>query len=297
MSLMSNFYNEFNNARKNQPNSKMLMEFNQKREYIEEGHHVSFVEGPDDKRFYRFINGYPELHNVHKSDYIYSNNNSSEAHGKSGVLLMYNYISNKFSKYLDKCIFIVDHDYNGLVGYGVSNEKGITITKSYSFENYFIEDNNLEKIFKYFNISNDLDNFKVLLKRYITEIADFIRLKSTLTNNKQVHVTGVFSNNEIFKFNFLGPKLYNNDYMEKEMTNIFNAIKKDSKAYDFYLLNAKEFMHNPRWVRGHDIYNFLYEYLKQKHNKDLNTDMNYSDVVKLLDVEISVRDGCGKILK
>ena len=294
---MSNFYQEFNNARKNQPNSKMLMEFNQKREYIEEGHHVSFVEGPDDKRFYRFINGYEELHNVHKSDYIYSNNNSNEAHGKSGVLLMYNYIHDKFSKYLDKCIFIVDHDYNGLVGYGVSNEKAITITKNYAFENYFVEDSNLEKIFNYFNISNDLDNFKNLLKRYIIDVGDFVRVKSTLTNNKQVHVTGIFSNNEIFKFNFSSPNYFNSTYMEKEITNMFDAIKKNSKAYDFYLDKAKDYMHSYRWVRGHDIYNFLYEYLKQKHNKDLNSDMYYSDVVKLLNVDISVRDGNGNILK
>ncbi|MDO4996111.1 MAG: DUF4435 domain-containing protein [Bacilli bacterium] len=294
---MSNFYDQFNNARNNQPNSKMLMEFNQKRNYIDTDNNVCFVEGPDDKRFYRFIKGNDKLHSIHKSDYIYSNKNSNESHGKRGVLLMYNYLYNKFSSYLDKCIFIVDHDYNGLVGYGVSNEKGITVTKNYAFENYFLEDSNIDKIFNYFNISNDIDNFKKILKKYIIDVGDFVRVKSTLTNNKQVHVSSIFSNNEIFTFNFNNSNIFNTNYMEKEITNMFDAIKKNSKAYDFYLVKAKDYMHSYRWIRGHDIYNFLYEYLKQIHNKDINNDDTYREIVKLLDVNINVRDGLGNILK
>ena len=116
---MNNFYESFNNARNNQPNSKMLLIFNQKRDYIKDGEHISFVEGPDDVKFYKYVKSNTSLQNIDRCNYIYANNNEKEVRGKKGVLMMYNYINNNFSKYLDKCIFIVDHDYNGLNGYNI----------------------------------------------------------------------------------------------------------------------------------------------------------------------------------
>ena len=293
---MNNFYDNFNYSRKNQPNSKMLMIFNQKREYIKDGTHVSFIEGPDDLKFYKNISCNKNLRETEKSNYIYSNNEEHEVKGKNGVLIMYNYIYNKFPTYLDKCIFIVDHDYNGLKGYNVLDENAIKITESYAFENYFLEEKNIEKIFNYFNIQDDLENFKTMLKKYIYEVSNFVRLKSTITNNKQIHISNLYSNKEIFKFDFSNSKFYNIEYLVKETNNMFNAIKNNNKAYNYYLFESKNFMNSSRWVRGHDIYNFLYEYLKQKHNNDLKLESTYIDIVKKLDIKLVVKDGLGNIL-
>lgn len=295
--MNNEFLDEFTSSRKNQPNSKMLIEFNQRRNYLDEGTYVGFVEGPDDRNFYSSIKSNDNLRNINHDNYIYSNNDSKENRGKKGVIVMYNYINNRFPYYLDKCVFIVDHDYNGLDNYDVSNKDAITVTKAYAFENYFLMGDNVRKIFHYLKIDDDYEHFMNKLKYFLYDVSEFVKLKSTITNNKFLHVNSLYSNNQIFTFDFSEKDYFKFDYMEKENENMLNVIKRNKGGYKYYKNKTDIFTNKVDWVRGHDIFNFLSAYLKYFHDKDISNEKVYNSIVKLLDVDIEVKDGEGTVLK
>lgn len=295
--MNNEFLDEFTSSRKNQPNSKMLMEFNQRRNYLDEGIYVGFVEGPDDRNFYSSVKCNKSLCSIDDNNYIYSNNDSKENRGKNGVIVMYNYINNRFPYYLDKCVFIVDHDYNGLDNYDVSNKDAITVTKAYAFENYFLMGDNVRKIFHYLKIDDDYEHFMNKLKYFLYDVSEFVKLKSTITNNKFLHVNSLYSNNQIFTFDFSENDYFKFDYMEKENENMLNVIKRNKGGYKYYKNKTDIFTNKVDWVRGHDIFNFLSAYLKYFHDKDISNEKVYNSIVKLLDVDIEVKDGEGTVLK
>lgn len=294
--MNNEFYNSFINARNNEPNSKMLIEFNLKRDYLNEDNYISFIEGPDDKKFYRFIKNHEIINKIDKDNYIYSNNDLKEINGKKGVITMYKYIDSNFPSYLDKCIFLVDHDYNGLEGYNLVKDSGITTTKGYAIENYFFTKDNIQKIFNYLKLDDYYLEFDKKLKMFLYDILEFTRLKSTITNNRFIRVKNIYSNKEIFKFDFKNNNYFDKNIMYQENQNMLNEIKKNNRAFEYYKTKSYSFTNNPLWARGHDIYNFLYEYLKQVHNKNINEFNIYKDLVKILDIDITIKDGMGNIL-
>lgn len=105
--------------------------------------------------------------------------------GKSGVMNTYNDIRtrNNLLHYLDRCIFLIDHDYEGALSSKVvvpeTLRDNLTITKLYSFENYFLIEENIDKIFKLFGL-DDVNVFKQKLNNFVEEISEYNRLKVQL---------------------------------------------------------------------------------------------------------------------
>lgn len=295
----NNFYDEFNNFRKNQPNSRMVLEFAGVREYLNKDYLVCFVEGPDDKKFYRFIRNKNTFKEIDKDNYIYANNDKDESLGKKCVLLMYDYINNNYKDSLDKCIFVVDHDYNGLNGYKV-NKDFITITKPYSIENYYLNKDNLYLIFNYINHLDDYNDFIELLDGFIYDLSDFVRLKSTITNLKKdsgFRYFKLYDNNKIFKFDFNNVPYFNVDYLNEEVKNMKKAISTNTSALNYYNYLSKEFSGKVEWIRGHDIYKLLKYYIRYNYNIDIDNDKIHSDIIKMIDVDIDIKNGLGEILQ
>lgn len=54
------------------------------------------------------------------------------------------------------------------------------------------------------------------LNYFLYDVSEFIRLKSTITNNKFLHINTVYSNNQIFTFDFSQRDYFKFDYMEEE---------------------------------------------------------------------------------
>ena len=90
---------------------------------------------------------------------------------------------NNLLHYLDRCIFLIDHDYEGALSSKVvvpeTLRDNLTITKLYSFENYFLIEENIDKIFKLFGL-DDVNVFKQKLNNFVEEIREYNRLKSAI---------------------------------------------------------------------------------------------------------------------
>ena len=164
---MNSFIEEFRNCWEQQNIPGSLFIINQIRN-DDKINYICFVEGTTDINFYKNINNIPfsnkEIYYIHM---LYKKKGgldiSNELIGKKGIITNYFKIKDNktLNKSLNKCIFIVDHDYDGLVDRKLDDNEcnNFTITEPYAFENYFLSEDNLKEIFKLFNISDKFDNF------------------------------------------------------------------------------------------------------------------------------------------
>ncbi len=294
------FEQTFRNGIQNQPQSSLIYKFSQTINYIEDGKYCCFVEGKTDPKFYSNLKN-KVFSNI--SNYLFAKylENSEELLGKSAVIQSYNYIATKVSNKLDKCIFIVDHDYSGLDNYKVVNKNAISITKPYAFENYFLEDRNVKLIFDYYNISYDYDNFSNLVDKFVADIDDYNRLKSATTaytntniNNSLVVIPNIYKDQlrDIFYFDFKKDPYFYIDRMNREVENMKKYVKNSVGANNYYKYTSINFSNKREWIKGHIIFDFLRVYLKQIHN--INIFKNYNEIVNNMDVDIIIKDGNGK---
>lgn len=322
--MSSNFKNEFINHMQDVPNSSRIIKYNEYRtdKTID---YICYVEGPTDPDFYqnikntslsskkiKFIRSLTTREGASKSDI-----------GKEGVIKNYYNISS--TNELRKSIFIIDHDYEGLISEFYPkddlNSNVFTITEGYAFENYFCTEENLLKIFNYFNLpKSEYDKFINLIYKFVEEISYYTRLKSCTTiacKNCKYHTrlpsTSIFflygpktgqkiESNDIFNFDFNGKHNYYfyKVLMEKQNRKIENAIKNNKLIMEYFYNESIKFENNIRYVRGHDLYNFLEKYLYQKFNININPSIKerrhskYLDIVRILNIDISLVNGLGE---
>jgi len=292
--------------------------------------YVCFVEGYTDPSFYNNI-----LNTVisgKKLKYVRSLSSKETVYGneigKEGVIKNYFSIYQypDFKNILSKSIFIVDHDYEGLISefYGQDeiNKKVFTVTPYYAFENFFLTDENIEKIFKYFNIDNDeLVKFKNILNQFVKENSDYTRLKSSVTiackkcqyktylPSSKIRVpygknAGEYMGpNDIFNFIFNNPKyhFYNKNFMKMQNEAMYEAIKNSPKIMQYYSNETKKFINNKNFIRGHDIYKLLEQYLLQNFNinisqKKYDKNSRYNEIVKIIEVNMNFVNGLGETI-
>ena len=302
---MSSFTNTFYDRYHNNPNSTLLFKFNNIINYVKDNEYCCFVEGNTDPLFYSNLKNYGILNNIDLEKYIYLRKQEKidgDNSGKQGVIDSYNYLFKNKNRNLKKCIFIVDHDYSGLENYKVPKNNGITMTKPYAFENYFLEDRNIKTIFNFYNISNHYDEFITKLNEFIKNIDDYNRLKSAITRYNHTGFIGndirykkIYSDKDIFNFNFKKKDVpFNMTNMNKEIENMKKAVYTSIGAKSYYEYTTLKFSNKREWIKGHIIYDYLYNYLKQIHNIDLNND--YKKIVNMLDVDIEIKKGTGEVI-
>lgn len=287
--------------------------------------YICYVEGPTDPDFYQNIKNTGL--SSKKIKFIRSLTTSEGATkidiGKEGVIKKYYDISSIDE--LKKSIFIIDHDYEGVISEFYSkdelNSNVFTITKGYAFENYFCTEDNLLKIFNYFGLPRyEYDKFISLMYKFVEEVSYYNRLKSCTTiackNCKyrtKLPSTSIFflygpktgqkiEAKDIFNFDFNGKYEYYfyKTLMEKQNKKIEDVIKNNELIMEYYDNESIKFENNIRYVRGHDLYNFLEKYLYQKFNINISPNKKdrrqskYIEIVRILNVDINFVNGIGE---
>lgn len=317
--------NDFKNIFKEEmPVWTILFEFNTIRKYLNNGQYYCFVEDKNDAFFYRrtgnnilkqaeFSVGVRDKYKYINDDPRNDYNIRHMSNGKDRVINTFIKIDRDLHSQLSKCIFLVDKDFEGAYSfkYTLTDEQRNRITTTapfYSFENYFLENNNLKKIFKKIGIEEEYLVFDKLLKKFISEISDYTKLKYVATmshmksskfNDRSFHYSKIYSSEQIFSFNFNDDPFYYKERMLEEITLMQIALNNSNGKSKKYYESLKKHSNTSRDIRGHDIYAFLEKYLKQKKGIDIHQNRNnkmYKDIIKILSVPITIKDGTGRIL-
>ncbi len=268
----------------------ILRLFKENKEFI-------FVEGSSDETFYKNTS-ISILRD--KTAYIYADYNPDprEAKGKKVVYAAYESIRNNENlRYeLDKCIFIIDKDYE----YYKKNQV-FTITEGHSMECYFLERENIDVIFSYFKLSGaDAQKFWELFTDFASKCYDFFALKGTWTyiyaEKKRTEVitegyNSLYDNTAIFKFDFDGESYsFCEDKFKIELKLLRDSLSANDRFISYYEKLYADIKDNPRMIRGHDAYEFLKQYLLQVHGITIHNNLKeLIPVIKDMGVELDIK--------
>ncbi len=267
------------------------------------------VEGKSDETFYN--NTTISYLNSDKTRYIFSeySENSNDLAGKSAVVQAFKDYKRKFPYLMNRCIFIVDHDWDGLdyKKYKLSKQdfEGITVTPCYSYENYFLYENNIECIFDYlFGEQNCKVNFKNDLMLFSQELSEYYALKNTYSRcysedalRRFLIKRNEFCNEEsIIILNFKENTLIDKSILNQEIKTIRSMIAWNNITIYYYNTYLNAIRNDIMCLKGKILFRFLKQYLLQKSRKDIgprNISL-YSKLVSKLNIDLDVRFGNGK---
>lgn len=298
------------------PNSTGIIELNILKE-DKDLEYVCFVEGTSDITFYKNYSNSPLKNKNVEFIRMKTTKETDQGDeiGKDGIIKNYLNITNNITlkKYLSKCIFLVDNDYEGLVSSNyelMEFEKDFfSITKTYSFENYFFKKENLKKIFGYFNLSEaDLKKFNCLIEQFIKDVDEYNRLKSSILiackkgrYNTKLPKSTYYTPDEIFHFDFKGKYNYyfNIFKMNEQKKAMRSAINYSSLIKEYYMKESVKFSGTTDFIRGHDLYKLITVYFNQIFNKNIypkSENEDYINVIKLLSIDIDIKNGNGNMI-
>lgn len=240
--------------------------------------HFVFVEGRDDKLFYsctedeKLANSAVYFYSV-RSDY---REGDEKIVGKSSVLYCFKHIKNNktLCNGIDKCVFIVDKDYDPslqFTSYHLTEEDKhyIRRTEGYSFENYFILQENLQLIFGSMYLTDEAVNeFQTALKKMWKSLWSYYAAKAAITlnfYNKSVpRYSAQYKPKDIFVFD--GDVTVDLEKKRKETQRMLDHINTIPELQETYKDLKKRLKDSPyQYMRGHDVYDYLLYYLKVKH--------------------------------
>ena len=269
--------------------------------------YICVTEGATDVVFYQNINNIPFKNSNIK--YIYQNpgsDGSIQLTGKESVVFAYKRFNIKFPKDLKKCIFIIDHDYDGLdeEKYCLSciEKKAITVLPVYSFENYFLNRKNVDHIFSV--ISSDksyLFEFFTLMKTYIETMAEYFALRSVITSNyhknqfKKLRSCnyGRIDENSLCNIEYINGTINPTQHLSRSIKEMRNAIE----TYDDLSRAVKRTINkylndlDLKYVRGKTIFRVLENFIWNRFGIEFNQNnqLFYENIVKILDIDIKVK--------
>lgn len=283
--------------------------------------YICIVEGKTDKSFYENINSYDLKTRVrylwnYRNEKTYENSDI----GKDAVIGSYISIKKnpKFYSHINKIIFIIDHDYDGAKSmkyeFDLDRENKISITDGYSFENYFLEENNIKKIFYYLGKNDeDILKFENKYKKFLSDSNEFFRLKSSTIEVKKkgspcydwyissykTSLTDI--SKDIFEFNFHNTNYFNTIRMNNEINDMRYYVNRlgNYSAKLFYNKYSKPLVLERKYVRGHEALNFLIAYLRDEYDIELcDNPANdlFCELVNILDINFIIKNGLGEII-
>ena len=252
--------------------------------------HFVFVEGRDDKLFYsctkdeELVNAAAYFYSV-RSDY---REGDEKIVGKSSVLYCFKHIKNNktLCNGIGKCVFIVDKDYDPLLQYTPYNfteeEKHyIRRTEGYSFENFYILQENLQFLFKALNLSEeDVNEFVAALEKMWKSLWSYYAAKAAITLNYYNNGIPKYSSKHKSKDIFVFSRDIGIDFEKKrqETQKMLDHINTNSELQDAYKALKKILKNDPyQYMRGHDVYDYLLYYLQVKHGFTISSLQEISD--------------------
>ena len=240
-----------------------------------------FVEGSTDEQFY----GSTQVEILcDKTAYFYrkmtDDDSLPEYKGKEAVFYALKKVcrNEQLASEIDRCLFIVDRDFSDHISstqtkLNATEYSRILITYGHSMESYFLEKNNVTVILEYFNA--DVNRFWELFSCFAEEMSPYYALNAVITENYHtVRYRKTYTNDDICTFDFKkGDRFWDGyDAMIEECRLMRSKIRKSQNSV---MLQRATFLetkirHNPRYIRGHDAYTFLEQYLRQFHNVDIS---------------------------
>ncbi len=240
--------------------------------------------------------------------------------GKQYVLHAYKNLRDdvKCSKFMNKYVFIVDYDYDGLLyiknlhskGYtflDIKDRNNITVTKGYSFENYFLMEINLELIFENLLLSNkDYIKFNSMYREFVNETKEYFAYwgVQVYAVRENIYLRSIikqeYKRKDIFNFDFSRSQYYNKDDMNnaiEKMKNSINCNKERKKLNKRYNEIKSLITYDSAFIQGHTAYDFLQKYLLYFHSINLEPrkyNNIYLEIIKKIDFPMEVRLGNGK---
>ena len=270
---------EFHQSLSNPPARTMLFRYNSLRNDFK-CRYLCLVEGPRDKNFYSHTT--LQILNDPSCRYIWHAGLNAQnpdidqtTTGKDAVLKAYLDISRDgtLKQHLYRTVFLVDRDYDdelvsSRIGFLRESALYITTTHYHSYENYYLLEHNLEKIFYELNIFDKLDDFRSKFASFCREISQYCAFKAAVSAcykhnwNKPTYQSR-FKDEEIFDIHFdaEGNYSYRSDLLNKEIALLEKSIRGNIDAEAFYKNWYKKLSEDPLSIRGHTIFDFLVAYL------------------------------------
>ena len=255
--------------------------------------HFVFVEGRDDKLFYscteeeELANAAAYFYSV-RSDY---REGDEKIVGKSSVLYCFKHIKNNktLCNGIGKCVFIVDKDYDPLLQYTpyhfTEEERHyIRRTEGYSFENFYILQENLQLLFRSMHLTDEAVNeFQTELKKMWKSLWTYYAAKAAITlnyYNKSVPgYSSKYKPKDIFIFD--GDVAVDLEKKRLETQRMIDHINTNSELQEAYKGFKKQLKESPyQYMRGHDVYDYLLYYLRMNHGVLLRSLQDMDDYSK-----------------
>ena len=286
ITLGDSLKNIFQDAISCQEPSGLVMEFNVYRT-DPRFRYFAFVEAADDAKFYSNSN-VDRLKNSY-CKFISAGQNVSDLYkGKKAVLDALKRISEDkvLSPEVKKCMFIVDRDYDDSLkhtGVKLSAEQrhNIKITQGYSFENYYFQKQNIDTIFSYLKYSEDKQQ-KILgeMQSFFLQYTDYFAAKGIVSMNYEFtrnSLPVIPEHEQIFKYDFKNGVLVDEKKYKKAKNILLSYLQKNTLLWKEYgKLRARLAADPLCYLRGHDVYNYFYNYLQYQ-----GEDVVKSDLLKL----------------
>ena len=295
-----NFKEFFTAACKTEEPIGVIMRFNIRRSEYPNSHYI-FVEGPSDKKFYSST----KVSKLQTDLYFYSvrddfEDNNIKIVGKDAVLRCYSFLKERddLESCFKRCIFIIDRDYDpeintAEVRLSQEDKKRLCMTYGHSFENYFFEKENLRELFYYYDMSEKaLNEYWEHFTLFSEKASKFFSALATVTYFFRVSekkyiprykVEDIFFN-DVFVDEGIDSKLFRLEYQK-----MMESIQINKKHMEYYKETKKEIEKAPGlYIRGHNCYYHLEQYLAKKHKVFLEAD--YRKLPKRFNIEFDGYD-------
>ncbi len=273
--LFAEFRNAFESAISTPPDIGSIIKYNAVRNSGYE--HIIFVEGNGDKLFYShsMVNQFTD-----NAYYIFASA-TDQLKGKDSVMKSFDEIYNNstLSSDLDKCIFLVDRDWDNRIDGNHFRLQSryvdyFTVTYGHSMENYFLEEENLRALFEIFGNVSDLDSFVNEYYIFAKETSKYWGLKSAKIyadkHGIPARYSQIYAWDDIFDFTYSDGHIdYRRDYFETEMSNLENTLKNNAALLEYAEKKTILIANNPRMVRGHQAFDYLSCYFNGRYGVEL----------------------------
>lgn len=251
-----------------------------------------FVEGSSDENFYKhsniaYLNGNTAYFYRTTADY----HTEIKYKGKESVYYALKCISEdiRLSNTLEKCVFITDRDFEETVDEKLISKSSRAMlymyqTAGHSVESYLFDDENLNLIFNYFTV--DENDFLKKFEVFATTMQPFYALRCAITSIKKNEFGSNKDKGKRLSYKkkhgdlehavFCNFDFKKEDYWvgKKDVLNEIRAMEQALRGYPFAMLfvqsNEERIKQHKMYLRGHDVFEFIYQYLLQLHGVDFN---------------------------
>lgn len=196
-----------------------------------------------------------------------------------------------------KCVYIVDKDWDLTLRstnkwVNKKDEPFITMTKGHSMECYFLEKENVQRIFEHYSLTDKIAEFADFERKFVDLSLEYWALKSTvqyaMKTNVRCRYRKKHSFNEIFAFDFSKEPFFKRQLMDEEICIMKEAIKDNEQLERYCSIWKEKIKNEPRYIRGHDYFNFLQMYLEFVLSRKV-TENELFELVYNMNVDIDIK--------